>query len=148
MVNKQYSSLWHPTVKTLSRQLQEQFGYTKDNAMMKVLLGQTMLNNGMPHLQLVEYFLYDLEFDSFDELQPFINLVNGMANNTPQWILRGWTSFEVFERYEKHNLQPLPEPPFDFMGSRIGEKPRPKWDEMNPVPAEAARSTKNAAARL
>ncbi|WP_052835392.1 YecA family protein, partial [Syntrophaceticus schinkii] len=142
VVNKQYSSLWHPTVKTLSRQLQEQFGYTKDDAMMKVLLGQTMLNNGMPHLQLVEYFLYDLEFDSFDELQPFINLVNGMANNTPQWILRGWTSFEVFERYEKHNLQPLPEPPFDFMGSRIGGKATPKVGRNEPCPCGSGKKYK------
>lgn len=70
MVNKQYSSLWHPTVKTLSRQLQEQFGYTKDNAMMKVLLGQTMLNNGMPHLQLVEYFLYDLNLTHLMSFSP------------------------------------------------------------------------------
>ena len=72
VVNKQYSSLWHPTVKTLSRQLQEQFGYTKDDAMMKVLLGQTMLNNGMPHLQLVEYFLYDLNLTHLMSFSPLL----------------------------------------------------------------------------
>ncbi len=142
VVNKQYPSLWHPAVKKLSRQLQEQFGWTKDEAMMKILFGQSMIKNDMPHMQLVEYFLEDLNFGSFEELQPFINMVNDMTNHTPQWILKGWTPLEVFERYEKHTLQPLPAAPFDFKESQVGEKATPKVGRNEPCPCGSGKKFK------
>lgn len=142
VVNKQYSSLWHPAVKKLSQQLREQFGWSRDDAQIKILSGQTMINNGMPPAQLVEYFLNELEFDLFDEIQPFINMVNDMANNTPQWIFKGWTPLEVFERYEKHNLQPLPAAPFDFMESRAGGKASLKVGRNDPCPCGSGKKFK------
>lgn len=142
VVNKQYSSLWHPAVKKLSRQLQEKFGWTRDDALIKILSGQTMINNGIPHAQLVEYFLNELEVDLFEEIQPFINMVNDMANNTPQWILKGWTPLDVFERYEKHKLQPLPAAPFDLMEHRSAEKASPKVGRNDPCPCGSGKKFK------
>jgi hypothetical protein len=142
VVNKQYPSLWHPAVIKLSRQLQKQFGWTKDEAMMKILFGQSMIKNDMPHMQLVEYFLEDLNFGSFEEVQPFINMVNDMANHTPQWILKGWTPLEVFERYEKHTLQPLPAAPFDFKESQARKKATPKVGRNEPCPCGSGKKFK------
>lgn len=141
VVNKKYPSLWHPAVKKLSQQLQEQFGWTKDDAEAKILFSQSKIKNGMLPIELVEYFLKDLNFDSFDEVQPFINLVNEMANHTPQWILKGWTPHEVFERYEKHALQPLPATPFDF-NSQAGEKSTPKIGRNDPCPCGSGKKFK------
>lgn len=142
VTDKQYSSLWHPAVKKLNLQLQKQFGWTRDDALVKILSGQIMLNNGMLHLQLVEYFLESLDFSSFDEVQPFINLVNDMANNTPQWILKGWTPLDVIERYEKHELQLLPAAPFDLMERHSGEKASPKVGRNDSCPCGSGKKFK------
>ncbi|MRI65824.1 hypothetical protein GH885_05620 [Gracilibacillus thailandensis] len=47
------------------------------------------------------------EFTSFAEVQPFMDQVMGLFNNTREWILKGHTSMELRPQEDKH-LQPLP----------------------------------------
>lgn len=52
------------------------------------------------------------EFDSFEKLQRFMSVFNEFCNETPKWILCGWSSHDVFEKFEKPKLRPLPSAPF------------------------------------
>lgn len=112
VVSRQYSSLWPPAARELSERLQKQFGCSEKEAARRISFAQFLLKNGAPQMQLVELFLEDLDFGSFEALQPLVNLIGDLANHTPQWILKGWTSREIFERYEKPALRTLPAEPF------------------------------------
>ncbi len=108
VVNRQYTLLWSPATKKLNEQLQKKFGWSEKEAVRRISFAQFLLKNGAPQMQLVELFLEDLDFGSFDALQPIANLISDLANHTPQWILKGWSSREIFERFEKPALRPLP----------------------------------------
>ena len=68
--------------------------------------------------------LFDGLLKGFDQLQEMMGIVQEYMNNVPKWIFKGYSSHEVFEKYEKPNLQPLPDhmPPMGFgMGvPRVG----------------------------
>ncbi|VFU19354.1 Tryptophan synthase beta chain (modular protein) [anaerobic digester metagenome] len=101
-----------------------------------------MIRNDVSHVQLVEYFLADMELASFEEVQPLINLINDLSNRTPQWILKGWSPEEVFERYEKPALKPLPAVPFDFKGAQSDKKTSPKVGRNEPCPCGSGKKYK------
>lgn len=111
-LQKQFQALWHPAVNELNRYLQDRLGWSRHAALAKILQSQNLLRNGMPPMELIQFFLNDTAFESFDEIQPFIDKIMAMANHTPLWDLKGWTPHEVFERYEKSKLKPLPATPF------------------------------------
>lgn len=48
------------------------------------------------------------------KLQELVQAYMEFTNHIPRWILKGNTSREVFEQYEKPNLLPLPKTPFVF----------------------------------
>ena len=68
--------------------------------------------------------LFDGLLMGFDQLQEMMGIVKEYMNDVPKWIFKGYSSHEVFEKYEKPNLQLLPEkmPPVCFgMGvPRVG----------------------------
>ena len=68
--------------------------------------------------------LFDGLLKGFDQVQEMMGVVQEYMNNVPKWIFKGYSSHEIFEKYEKPNLRPLPEnmPPAGFgMGvSRVG----------------------------
>ena len=68
--------------------------------------------------------LFDGLLKGFDQVQEMMGVVQEYTNNVPKWIFKGYSSHEVFEKYEKPSLQPLPDkkPPVGFgMGiPRIG----------------------------
>lgn len=113
VTEEKFTSLWGEAANRLCRQLQENHGWPREEAVDMVLYAQDMHQNGVPTNKLVEEFLGEMEFEGLDEVQPFIDLIMGMVNDTPLWVLKGWTPKEVFERHEKHRLQPLPDKPFE-----------------------------------
>ena len=68
--------------------------------------------------------LFDGLLKGFDQVQEMMGVVQEYTNNVPKWIFKGYSSHEVFEKYEKPSLQPLPDkkPPVGFgMGiPRVG----------------------------
>ena len=68
--------------------------------------------------------LFDGLLKGFDQVQEMMGIVQEYMNNVPKWIFKGYSSHEVFEKYEKPSLQPLPDkmPPASFgMGvPRVG----------------------------
>jgi hypothetical protein len=106
------------------------------------LFAQSLIKNDVPHTQLVELFVEDLNFASLDDLQPFINLINELANHTPRWILKGWTSHEIFEQYEKPALRLLPAAPFVLEGERPEVKTPVKTGRNEPCPCGSGKKFK------
>ena len=60
--------------------------------------------------------LFDGLLKGFDQVQEMMGIVQEYMNNVPKWIFKGYSSHEVFEKYEKPSLQPLPDkmPPAGF----------------------------------
>lgn len=104
VVKKEYPSLWHPSANMLSEQLQEQFGWSREETVRRISFAQLLLRNGVPHMQLVELFLEDIDYGTFEALQPVADMISDLARHTPQWILKGWTSQEILE--QRSALQP------------------------------------------
>ena len=52
--------------------------------------------------------LFDGLLKGFDQVQEMMGVVQEYMNNVPKWIFKGYSSHEVFEKYEKPNLRPLP----------------------------------------
>lgn len=62
-----------------------------------------------------------VNFKSIEQANEVLQLVMDLANNTRLWENNGHTPREIFEKYEKPNLRPLPKEPVDFKGSGDGE---------------------------
>ncbi|NLW11853.1 MAG: hypothetical protein GX028_07555 [Clostridiaceae bacterium] len=56
---------------------------------------------------------WDVELSGIDQLNEFIGLVSEFVNNMRIWENNGFTPREIFNKYEKHNMKPLPRGPFD-----------------------------------
>lgn len=56
---------------------------------------------------ILDYLGQHFEIDSLEVLQEFTKLITQLNNNTRQWVLKGYTSSELFESEQKY-LQPLP----------------------------------------
>ena len=125
VADKQYSSLWNLPGKKLFRLLQEKFDWSREKALEMILRCQDMHRHDVPSMEIVQRFMDDIEFRELDEVQPLINSLMELTNHTPLWILKGWTPHEVFERYEKPALRPLPATPFELKDreeKRVGRK--------------------------
>ena len=56
----------------------------------------------------------DFSFEGIDEVNVFMKLIMDLSNNSRKWVLRGYKPSELFERYEKPLLKPLPKEPFEI----------------------------------
>lgn len=54
----------------------------------------------------------EVVFEGMDQVNEFLQLVTELSNNTRLWVNGGHTPSEIFEKYEKPNLRPLPTEPF------------------------------------
>lgn len=54
----------------------------------------------------------DVVFEGMDQVNEFLQLVNELSNNSRLWVNGGHTPTEIFEKYEKPHLRPLPKEPF------------------------------------
>ena len=57
---------------------------------------------------IIDMVTEELEFPSLDAVNKFIGLVNDFSNHIPHWTLKGWSPNEVFQKFEKPSLNPLP----------------------------------------
>jgi hypothetical protein len=55
---------------------------------------------------------YGFVFNGLEDVNTFMKLMMELSNNTRKWILRGHMPSELFEKYEKPFLKPLPKKPF------------------------------------
>ncbi|MBE3571281.1 MAG: SEC-C domain-containing protein [Bacillales bacterium] len=60
---------------------------------------------------LIEMIQKEFEILSMDELNEFMQKVTAFTNDLRQWILKGYSPNELFEK-DKNNLKPLPNVPF------------------------------------
>ncbi len=54
----------------------------------------------------------EVVFEGMDQVNEFLQLVTELSNNTRLWVNGGHTPREMFEKYDKPNLRPLPKEPF------------------------------------
>lgn len=66
-----------------------------------------------------------------------------LANNTRIWENNGHTPNEIFEKYEKPHLRPLPDKPFELDGAEIiNYKTRKKVGRNDPCPCGSGKKYK------
>lgn len=98
IMEKKYSSLWTPPVRKLYTLLQEEFGWSKEEALQTILHSQKLLRNGLEPMDVVNEFLGKTQFRGLEEVKSLMDTVMEMTNHTPLWILKGWTPHEVLEK--------------------------------------------------
>jgi preprotein translocase subunit SecA len=66
-----------------------------------------------------------------------------LSNNTRIWENNGHTPQEIFEKFEKPNLRPLPDKPFEFGGSNMFDiKTKQKIGRNDPCPCGSGKKYK------
>lgn len=63
---------------------------------------------------------YKISFDSEDQLQELVELIIDFSNNMRLWENNGYTPSEIFNKFEKPNLGPLPKNAFIIKKKKIG----------------------------
>ena len=74
---------------------------------------QSAIRNDVKITELVKDVQNEVGVGSFEEVQVLLQYLQDLHNQTHQWILKGWTSQEAFEKLEKPALRPLPK----FLGN-------------------------------
>lgn len=64
----------------------------------------------------------NISFEDLNHVNEVLQLVMDLSNNIRIWENNGYTPHEIFERFEKPNLRPLPDKPFEVGGSVKKEK--------------------------
>lgn len=68
---------------------------------------------GFPARTLLESFnQFNIDFKDINQVNEVMQMVIEFSNNTRIWENNGYTPNELFEKYSKPNLKPLPEKPF------------------------------------
>jgi len=84
-----------------------------------------------------------IDFKSEKQVNEVIQLVMELANNTRIWENNGHTPNEIFEKYEKPHLRPLPDKPFEFDGADIFDfKTGKKVGRNDPCPCGSGKKYK------
>jgi hypothetical protein len=82
---------------------------------------QTAIRNDVQFTELVKDVQREIGIGTNEELQVLLQHLQDLYNQTHQWILKGWTSQEAFEKLDKPALRPLPNEPFVFPHKVIAE---------------------------
>lgn len=62
--------------------------------------------------ELINEFTENCKFGSLAEINSLMGKVTAFSNAIPRWDLKGYSSNEIFQKFEKPKLQPLPESGF------------------------------------
>lgn len=74
---------------------------------------QGLSKAGLPMQFIFDSFnQFNVSFEDIDQANKVMQLVMELSNNTRIWENNGYTPHEIFEKYEKPNLKPLPDKPF------------------------------------
>ena len=60
-----------------------------------------------------------ISFNDMDQANEVMQLVMELSNNIRIWENNGYTPQEIFEKFEKPNLRPLPDKPYDFNATNV-----------------------------
>ncbi len=86
---------------------------------------------------------WGIDFNDMNQANQVIQLVMELSNNIRIWENNGHTPYEIFEKFEKPNLRPLPDKPFDFKQSNIIDmKTRKKVGRNDPCPCGSGKKYK------
>jgi hypothetical protein len=68
--------------------------------------------------------IFEVNFKDEKQVNEVMQMVTELANNVRLWENNGHTPNEIFEKFEKPNLRPLPDEPFEFDAAemKIGNK--------------------------
>lgn len=84
-----------------------------------------------------------ISFKDMDQANEVMQLVMELSNNIRIWENNGYTPQEIFEKFEKPNLRPLPDKPFDFNATNVIDmKTRKKIGRNDPCPCGSGKKYK------
>ena len=86
---------------------------------------------------------FEINFKDEKQVNEVMQLIMDLSNNIRIWENNGHTPNEIFEKFEKPNLRPLPDKPFDFGGSNVIDmKSRQKIGRNDPCPCGSGKKYK------
>jgi hypothetical protein len=84
-----------------------------------------------------------ISFKDLNQANEVTQLIMELSNNTRIWENNGHTPQEIFEKFEKPNLRPLPDKPFEFGGSNVIDiKTKQKIGRNDPCPCGSGKKYK------
>lgn len=84
-----------------------------------------------------------ISFKDMNQTNEVMQLIMDLSNNIRIWENNGHTPNEIFEKFEKPNLRPLTDKPFDFGGSNVIDmKSRQKIGRNDPCPCGSGKKYK------
>ena len=86
---------------------------------------------------------FEINFKDEKQVNEVMQLVMDLSNNIRIWENNGHTPNEIFEKFEKPNLRPLPNKPFNLGGSNVIDmKTRQKVGRNDPCPCGSGKKYK------
>lgn len=86
---------------------------------------------------------FKVNFKDEKQVNEVIQLVIELSNNVRLWENNGHTPNEIFEKFEKPNMRPLPDKPFEFGGSNVIDiKTKKKIGRNDPCPCGSGKKYK------
>jgi preprotein translocase subunit SecA len=82
---------------------------------------------------------FGMNFKDEKQANEVLQLVMELSNNIRLWENNGYTPQEIFEEFEKPNLRPLPDKPFELGGSNVMGK---KIGRNDPCPCGSGKKYK------
>lgn len=84
-----------------------------------------------------------ISFKDMNQTNEVMQLIMDLSNNIRIWENNGHTPNEIFEKFEKPNLRPLPDKPFDFNATNVIDmKTRQKIGRNDPCPCGSGKKYK------
>jgi preprotein translocase subunit SecA len=84
-----------------------------------------------------------ISFKDMNQTNEVVQLIMELSNNTRIWENNGHTPNEIHEKYEKPNLRPLPDKPFNFNATNVIDmKSRQKIGRNDPCPCGSGKKYK------
>lgn len=110
----------------------------------------TAMRNNVKVTELLPLLSMEIGMQDVSELDHLVDTLNRIWNEIPRWELKGWSSQEVYQRWEKPQLRSLPAEPFHLEpgptgGSKSTPTPAPKSGKIgrnDPCPCGSGRKYK------
>ena len=99
--------------------------FTGDNEKAELLCENMMWkckDDFRPQEALELFNTFEVNFRDEKQVNEVLQLVMNLSNNVRHWEHNAYTQQEIFEKFEKPNLKPLPDKPFPFGGTVKEEK--------------------------
>ena len=101
-----------------------------------------MLQNDLGIQNIIQFYSEHIEFNGVDDINVFFRMLMEFSNTLPQWVLKGYSSEELF-RKEKKFLQPLPAEPYTMFAGKTIRLDTPKVGRNDPCPCGSGKKYKH-----